>query len=468
MNDSANPTVRPSRAQRLFQALDARRRRARVDRAFLPAALEVQDTPPSPVGRTIIASIIILFLVVVLWACVGQIDIVAVAPGKVVPSDRVKVIQPLEIGVVRAIYVREGESVKQGDALIALDATQAEADQRRLVAELDVARMDVARQTQFARYLDSADQKLTDIEWPPGLPAAQRAVQARLLTQQVHAFAAERSTLENQIRQGRAERRATAAEIIKLDRTLPIITQRAQRLATLLAKHLVAESDYLQLEQARIEAEQDLASLRARADGLDAALQTLISRERSLRADAMKDNLTALQNSQRHVAVLYQERVKASKRQAQQVLYAPIDGVVTDLKVSTVGGVVIPAENLMTLVPSDGALEVEAWVLNKDIGFVSEDDAVEVKIDTFNFTKYGVIDGQLVDLSNDARADERLGFVYRARVALRTTKLLVNRKWVNLSPGMTVTAEIKTGTRRIIEFFLSPLFRYRDESIRER
>ena len=468
MNGSVDAAARTSPLRRVYDALDAPQRRARIDHGFLPAALEVQDTPPSPVGRAIIASIVVLFVIAIVWACVGQIDIVAVASGKVVPSDRVKVIQPLEIGVVQAIHVHEGQAVKQGDALITLDATQTQADQRRLVAELDVARMDVARQTQFARYLDSADQASALVDWPADLPMEQRGVQVRLFTQQVHAFAAEQATLDNQIKQSRAERRATAAEITKLDKTLPIITQRAERLQTLLAKHLVAESDYLQLEQARIEAEQDLATLHARADGLDAALQTQISREQSLRADAMKDNLTALQDSQRRVAVLDQERVKASKRQAQQVLHAPIDGVVTDLKVFTVGGVVTPAENLMTLVPSDSALEVEAWVLNKDIGFVSEDDAAEVKIDTFNFTKYGVIDGRVMDLSNDARADERLGLVYRARVALQTSRLLVNKKWVNLSPGMAVTVEIKTGTRRIIEFFLSPLLRYRDESIRER
>ena len=147
---------------------------------------------------------------------------------------------------------------------------------------------------------------------------------------------------------------------------------------------------------------------------------------------------------------------------------APISGVIQQLAVHTVGGVVTPAQELMRVVPQDDRLEVEAWIQNKDIGFVEEGDAVEVKVDAFPFTKYGTVPGTLDELSNDAISDKELGAVYAAQVALAAASIQVEDKHLDLSAGMTVTVEVKTGERRIIEYLLSPLLRYRQESIRER
>ena len=451
-----------------YNALERPDRRARSQLAFLPAALEIQETPPSPVGRWIVWLIVLLFVIAAVWAYYGEIDIVAVAPGKVIPSDRVKVIQPLEIGVVEAIHVEEGQHVAAGEQLITLDATLSEADERRMRAELLVARIDAVRQRAFEAFLKAGRDPNTDIAWPDEVSQGQRQVQERLLSEQVNEFTAQRETLRNQLNARQAEARSIEAEITKLERTLPIISQRAASLRTLLDQRMVAESTYLELEQHRIEAEQDLATQRARSDEVQATLAGLKSQERTARAEALKRNLVDLQESERHIAVLEQEFVKAERRHSRQVLYAPIDGVVQNLSVSTVGGVVTPAEKLMTIVPANSELEVQALVLNRDIGFVEEGQAAEVKIDTFNFTKYGVVGGTIRDLSNDATSDDRLGLVYQAQIGLKQNRLRVNGKWVNLSPGMSVTVEIKTGTRRIIEFFLSPLLRYRDESIRER
>ena len=165
---------------------------------------------------------------------------------------------------------------------------------------------------------------------------------------------------------------------------------------------------------------------------------------------------------------LEQEWIKARQRNSQQVLYAPIAGTVQQLAVHTIGGVVTPAQELMQIVPQDSQLEVEAFIQNKDIGFVAQRQDAEVKIDAFNFTQYGTIDASLKTISSDAVSDDMLGLVYPARVMLAAEQIKVDDKWVNLSPGMAVTVEVKIGKRRIIEFFLSPLMRYRQESIRER
>ena len=451
---------------RLYDQLDAPERGDREIQAFLPAALEIQETPPSPIGRVIVWLIILLFLIACIWAYFGEIDIVAVAPGKVIPSDRVKTIQPLEIGVVKSIHVAEGDQVQGGQPLITLDATHTMADERRMQVELTDARSIAARQSRYAAYLSGSSDE--SFNWPDDADPSQVNVQERFLTEQINEYRARLDTIDNQHRQREAEYRAVSAEITKLERTLPIVSQRAVSLEKLLADKMVSESAYLELEQARIEAEQDLAAGRSRLDEVGAALAALKDQRAAVQAEAQRTNLGDLQETQRRIAVLEQEFVKAEQRRAQQTLTSPIDGVIHDLNIFTVGGVVTPAERLMSVVPTNSQLEVEAYVLNKDIGFVEEGQISEVKIDTFNFSKYGSIEGELLVLSDDAESHEVLGLVYQAKVKLHDTKLFVDEKWVNLSPGMSVTVEVKTGTRRIIEFFLSPLLRYRDESIRER
>ena len=170
----------------------------------------------------------------------------------------------------------------------------------------------------------------------------------------------------------------------------------------------------------------------------------------------------------RQIESLTRELVKAEQHHKQQSITAPINGTVQQLQVHTVGGVVQPAQALMQIVPEDGQVEVEAWVLNKDIGFVEEGQIAEVKVDTFNFTKYGIIDGTIKNISDDAVSDEEHGLRYLANVQIEKNWMQIDKRQVNLSPGMGVAVEIKTGQRRLIEYFLSPLLRFTQESIRER
>jgi hemolysin D len=160
--------------------------------------------------------------------------------------------------------------------------------------------------------------------------------------------------------------------------------------------------------------------------------------------------------------------VKAKALSRRQQLTSPVNGTVHQVAVHTIGGVVKPAEPLMWIVPDDTELEVEAWINNRDIGFVRTDDAVEVKVDTFPFTKYGTLPGHVAGISQDAVSDETRGLVYKARILLKESSIGVNGRQVRLEPGMAVTAEVRTGDRRLIEFLMSPLLRYRDEFARER
>ncbi|MCU7806246.1 MAG: HlyD family type I secretion periplasmic adaptor subunit, partial [Candidatus Thiodiazotropha sp. (ex Semelilucina semeliformis)] len=181
-----------------------------------------------------------------------------------------------------------------------------------------------------------------------------------------------------------------------------------------------------------------------------------------------KQTMEALADATQKQAAIEQEIIKAEVRTNAQILRSPVDGVVQQLAVHTISGVVTPAQELMLIVPDEEKLEVEALLENKDIGFVEEGQQIEVKIDAFPFTKYGTIDGILTDISNDALMDEVKGLVFKTQVSLKQSQMQIGKRQVKLSPGMSVTVEVKTGTRRVIEYFLAPLLRYKQESIRER
>ena len=420
----------------------------------------------------------VLFVGAVVWACLGKIDIVAVAVGKIIPTDRVKTIQPFERGVIAAIHVQEGQAVSKGDPLVTLDSTQTGADEKRLAEDLRIAKAAWLRAQAFHYLLDTSQ----DIARLSTVQAVQRAaselqlqispgelaLQASVLDHRQSEYLARCSSLDSQQRAREGELRQAQSLQRKLQRTLPIITERAASIASLYQRSLISREQHLALEQERIGQEQDLLAQAARVDELKGEVESVAQQIAALSSQYRKDNLMALMEARQKAGSLAQELIKARRRSSQQRLVAPITGTVQQLAVHTVAGVVTPAQALMVIVPQQANLEVEAFIRNQDIGFVREGQAVEVKIDTFNFTKYGTIDAELRAISNDAVADERLGLVYPVRVLLDTAVIRVRDKWVRLSPGMSVTVEVKTGKRRIIEYFLSPLLRYKHESIRER
>lgn len=434
---------------------------------FLPAALEVRETPPSPIGRAISWSIVILFTIAIIWACIGQVDIVAVAQGKVIPGDRTKLIQPLEIGTIRAIYVHDGQPVQKGDVLIELDTTSAEADEKRIALEYVTARANETRAGALAAAMQG-----TGVEprprWPADLGAGVLEPQKQQLKSQWTEYQARMSSLENEHTRRQAELAGTDEVIKKLEGTVPLVTERAEALKKMADKQLAPRKDYLEMEQRRIEQVQDLAAQRQRRNEVIAALAQNGQERRSYEAEALNKALSEFADAKQRRQGLEQENIKASQRTHLQRLAAPVDGVVQQLAVHTVGGVVTPAQQLMVIVPREDKVEIEAIIENKDIGFVREGQPAEVKVDAFPFTKYGILDAELIDVSDDAVQDEKHGLIFLSRVLLKQTAIRVEDKLINLSPGMAVTVEVKTGQRRLIEYILSPVMQYVDESVRER
>jgi hemolysin D len=250
--------------------------------------------------------------------------------------------------------------------------------------------------------------------------------------------------------------------------TLPLVTRRADAMKKLVEKNLAPEMEYLQLEQERIEQQQTLITHQTQRQQYLSAIETTVQQLNTLKAEAPHQSLTKTDEYQRQIQSLTQELAKAKEVNAKQILYAPVDGTVQQLAVHTIGGVVTEAQVLMKLVPKDDYLEVEAVLENKDIGFVFQGQPAEVKVNTFNFTKYGIIDAEVAELTADAIADEVKGLVYKLRLKMQQSQMLIDGRTVDLLPGMTVVAEVKTDKRRLIEYVMSPLLRKVDESVRER
>lgn len=437
-------------------------------RQFLPAALEIQETPPSPAGLRLLWILLTLFTVAVLWACFGHVDIVVTAPGRIVPSGQVKSIQAIEIGTVSAIHVEEGERVIAGQALVSFDPTVADADSERVearVAELTV-------EIQWRRALDAwladtgeraAGESIAQLDEP-----GDRERASTLYAQHLQEISARLVSVERERDATRAGLVMAAAETDRVKATLPILSDRVAAHQALYDAQFGAKVTYLEMLQQRTELEKSLPVLQAREQQLAQQLAVLEARISLTREEHRTQNLMRLTEISSERELLLQESIKANQRQQQQVLTAPVTGSVQQLAIHTVGGVVTPAQELMKIVPESASIEVEALMQNKDIGFVSEGQRAEVKIDTFNFTKYGLIDAELVNISNDAVEDQQLGRVFKLRLRLEQDDIAVDDKRVKLGPGMAVTAEIKTGQRRLMEFFLSPLLRYGQESVRER
>jgi hemolysin D len=454
--------------------------------AFLPAALEIVETPPSPIGRAIGATIILLFCVALIWASVGTLDIVASASGKIVPSGRTKVIQPFETGVVRSIRVQDGQAVKAGDVLIELDPTVNAAERDHLHNDLLAEQLNIAR---LRAALAGGDDPAAEFTPPTGADQALINAQRQLLLNQVTEYRAKIAALTRQQAQKEAEQGTIAATIHKLETTTPVIQQRLDIRKTLMEKELGSKLTYFETLQQLVEQQEDLTVQKSHLSEAEAAAAAIRETRGQAVAEYRHTLSDELAKSEQKASGLTQDLIKAEQKTKLQLLTTPVDGVVQQLAIHTVGGVVTPAQSLLVVVPSDSRLEIEAMVSNRDIGFVHAGQEAEIKIDTFNFTRYGLLHGEVLTVSQDAvirdrkqdRFDDRgLGaqndssepkgqeLNYTARISLDRTQMQIDDRMVNLSPGMATTVEIKTGSRSILSYLLSPLLRYRLEVFHER
>jgi hemolysin D len=405
---------------------------------FLPAALALQAKPVSPVGRGLAYVMMALVLAVVVWSIVGKVDIVANATGKIIPSGRTKTIASVEVASVRAIHVQEGQTVKAGDLLIELDASATEADHDKAEAEQAEALLQVARAKALVGALATGRPPV--MAPVPGVTAEKQRDEQQHLLGQYQDYWAKLRRLDD--------------DIAHYTEALPLAAQQAQDYQALAGTHDVSPHAYLQKEQARLDLEGQLHDARDQREAL-------IAETRKLAFDAITDG-------EKQASDALQEMRRAGSHNRLLRLLAPVDGTVQQLVVHTIGGVVPAAQPLMQIVPREQSVEVEATLESRDIGFVEEGQTAAIKVNAFEYTKYGALEGHVTHVSRDAIQDEKRGLLYTTTITLSRSTLLVDGREVALMPGMAADVDIKTGTRRVIEYVLSPLMQHGHESLHER
>jgi len=439
-------------------ALDDEKRRAanllEVDEvSFLPAALEIIEQPVSPTARTTTWLLLAGLLLTILWLIFGKLDVVAAARGRLVPADNVKLIQAAETGIVRAIHVRNGQVVRKGQVLVELDPTVSAAEKIQAEAALQTALFDVARARAVLSAMDGNGLIFTR---PPGasrqLIATQRALAAAELAA-IEASASGRSADLNAARAARSEAQVQAA---KLTETIPLINEQLHAYEGLLARGYAAKLKVIEMRRQRDVTIRDRDAALEVARTAEAQLSGASSEMVQGRAEARTKVLTDLAKAEADARLRQEELIKSQQRSRLQRLISPVDGTITQLSVHTIGGVAEAAKPIMIVVPRDGPLVVEVEILNGDVGFVRVGQPVSVKLEAFPFTRYGTLAGQVESIGSDAVQDEKLGLVYPARIRFDPAELRKENS-IKIIAGMSATADIRTGKRSVMSYFVNPI-----------
>lgn len=425
---------------------------------FLPAALSLQTAPVSPATRWITRILIGIIVFVLLWSIFGRMDIIVNASGKVIPSERTKSIAAVETARIDKLYVEEGQTVSAGDPLIELDTRMSDRERDKAIGDRDTARLQIARSRALLAAIDA--NALAPMTGVDGI------AQNRVVDAEQH--------LQSQWRDYQTKRQRLDGEVARYSRQLPLVTQRAKDYKALAKDHDVSVHAWLEKEQDKVEVEGKLADAMNQRN-------SLISETRKNAQDQLNEGLKFAASSD-------QDAERAIAHSDLLRLTAPVDGTVQQLTVHTVGGVVQAAQPIMVIVPKQDQVEIEAFIENKDIGFIHEGQEAEVKVETFDYTKYGTIKGTVSHVSRDAidpngtaametlqnkdkqkkDQDKPKGAVYSVKVLLDQNHMSIDGREVPLTPGMSASIEVKTGSRRIIEYFLSPLIQHTRESLNER
>lgn len=444
--DTNTPTLQPKEAAYL-QGVDA------ITRAPMPLA-----------SQHLVLSFLAIVVLALAWAVFSHIDIVSIAQGKSISSSRIQLIQAPQLAVVEVIYVKEGDHVEKGQLLVNLDKKQQ--DSTHHDAQLSVWQLE-AKKRRIIALLNATQQQLKPDYGQP-IDSAEQKLERALMQDGWAMYQSELGSMHNQQENRAAAVQRIQASINRLNKLIPFSKKTYQNKRQLHKKGGISRTELDESQEALIERE---SALLVSASQLNEAKAALSQSQHELDAYSERfiNNLSVeLLETEQLLGNAKGAQTRASLEVAQLQLYAPVTGTVKDITVNTPGGVVEAADVLMQIVPEDVPLEVEAKILNRDIGFVKEGQKVEVKVDTFNFTKYGAISGTIKHLAQDATEDKKLGAVYRALIVLDKDTIKIGERAVKLVPGMTMTVDIHVGQRRLIEYILNPVLRYQNEVMRER
>ena len=432
---------------------------------FLPAILEVTETPPSPTGRLVMWSILLLVVTALAWSILGHINEVAVAAGKVIPTGQIKTIQVKNKGIIKEINVEEGQLVQEGDVLVVLDPTTTTADYDSLKKRAAYYKLDIQRLT-----AELTQQPFTPEE-DPDLEAHDLASEMALYQSRTSDYHTQRQSRVDVINQKIAKLQATQATYEKYAQVLAIEQEKEARLTDLSEQNAISQFQLLEQQSKTIEYAKNAQAQLDELNSIKAEIAEAQQNLANVDASYHKDIMTALVEAKKEYYAVSESIKKADEDSRMATIYAPTSGRVYNLNVHTLGGIVTDAQPLMQIVPEDVKLEFEVYADNKDIGFIKVGQEAEVKVETFNFQKFGMYKAEVMEISADAANepnDQQKHMKYKLLLDPTSNDINVYGQPAKLEVGMNVSAEIKIKEKRIIDFFLDPFRRYTSEALRER
>lgn len=428
---------------------------------FKPLLAEIEDDPVNPLGRTIFWIIIAIIVFTIFWLTLGKVDIVVSARGQIIPDGNIKILQPFETGVISSILIKEGDFVKKGQVLMEIDPSTTAPQLKSLKQNLNYIELESLR-------LDATSQGVNFI--PPTLPNIDDLENNTAVSTQQEIYSTSLTGLNKQLE-------SKKLELQKVDEQIKSALTQKNNYQSLL--NLALDKEKRLLSVVDIIAKNDLEKIQAdinthqtNVKALEYKLQELTHQKNQvveetgyITSNFKTTNLKELSDRQKQTNQLKSDISQITFKNTKQNIIAPVDGYVNSLLVHTVGGVVTPAEKLISIIPVNTPLLIKSTALNKDIGYIKEGMPVSIKIDTFDFQKYGILKGKVKNVSKDSIQDEKLGPIYEIYITPLEKSLIVDRKKVFIASGMSLTSEIKVGKRRIIEFFIYPLIKYLDEGM---
>jgi hemolysin D len=479
----------------------------------LPAALEILETPPSPLPTAVTLAICAFTALGLLWSVIGHLDVHAVAPGKIELTSRAKVIQPLEPGKVAAVAVENGSRVRAGDLLLEFDPAEVLADKLSAADSLYASLAEVARRRAAITIATSAMQSETDtstevlrlgavvqqmtsdgqplLTYDEEIPELVRSRETAVLRADLNQLADTLYSIEKSIAQKRATQDRLNMSIEYQNSLIDTLNQRVATRQESIKLRVGTKISLYDAREALQKSQASLASDKGQLIEIEAAITELASERTKLYSQFIADNEGKIASSARKADESLQALHKTQARLSRTRLTSPIDGTIQQLAVTTIGQVVTTGQQLMVVIPSSGPVQVEALVANIDVGFIRVGQDATIKVDAFPFTRFGVLSGKVTKVAPEAVDEleakrsfanatsnsnssptslqgQPQNFVFLVTLSLDQNTIDANGTQIPLSPGMTVVVEIKTDSRRVIDYLLSPLARIKSEAMKER
>ena len=431
--------------------------------SFLPAHLSILKTPPSYLAFTMAISISVGIFIAIAWSYFGKLDVKATTQGKLIVSGRTQTIQAFELSRLQQIHVEDGQQVKQGDPLLSVKVLGVDQD----IVSLHYQKNFHASEEMIHHALLNQQQ----IETSPRYPqlSLTEQVQAKLSYQTIKKeYETLLNEIANEVQLNRVNYQARERELKDINILMHNIKKRLDAHTALNHKQLISQKEFLEQERELLLARKEKTAKQSELSILNSQHHALREKQDRINAQKHQEWYEKYQQAKFKFVSLEQELIKNQERNQLEIIRAPVDGTVQQIAIYTLGAVLQPAQQLMVIVPNNHVQLAEVKILNKDIGFIQEGLKADVKIDAFPYTRYGTIEGELLSISRDSTQDENLGLVYLAQIGLSSKQLLVEGEHIELTPGLSIVAEIKTDKRRLIDYLLSPINEYTSTAMREK